>query len=43
MAGEGRLLGADEAVAALDLEIERLLPALTAYARGEAAGAEPGA
>ncbi|MEP7120531.1 MAG: response regulator [Byssovorax sp.] len=36
MAGEGRLAGADEAVAALDLEIQRLLPALTGYARGDA-------
>jgi two-component system sensor histidine kinase/response regulator len=36
MAGEGRLTGADEAVAALDQEIQRLLPALRGYARGEA-------
>jgi two-component system, sensor histidine kinase and response regulator len=36
MAGEGRLAGADEAVAALDQEIQRLLPALLGYARGEA-------
>jgi HPt (histidine-containing phosphotransfer) domain-containing protein len=40
MAGEGRLAGADEAVAALDQEIKRLLPALTAYARGESVGPE---
>jgi two-component system, sensor histidine kinase and response regulator len=39
MAGEGRLAGAEEAAAALDLEIQRLLPALTGYARGDAVGA----
>jgi HPt (histidine-containing phosphotransfer) domain-containing protein len=38
MAGEGRLIGAEEAVKALDDEIQRLLPALTGYARGETAG-----
>lgn len=33
MAGEGRLTGAEEAVVALDREIQRLLPALTRFAR----------
>jgi signal transduction histidine kinase/DNA-binding response OmpR family regulator len=36
MAGEGRLEGAGEAVATLDQEIQRLLPALIGHARGEA-------
>jgi len=42
MAGEGRLAGADDAVGALDQEIQRLLPALTGYARGEAVGPAAG-
>ncbi len=36
MAGEGRLNGAAEAADALDLEIQRLLPALTRFARSQA-------
>ena len=45
MAGEGRLSGAGEAADALDLEIQRLLPALTGFAReeGPAEAADPGA
>jgi CheY-like chemotaxis protein len=39
MAGEGRLAGAEEAVGALDQEVQRLLPALTRFARNQEAGA----
>jgi len=44
MAGEGRLSDAEEGVVALDLEIQRLLPALTAFAREEsqAEASDPG-
>ena len=37
MAGDGRLAGAEEAAGNLDQEIQRLLPAMMGYARGEAA------
>ena len=43
MAGDRRLDGAEEAVGTLDQEIQRLLPALMGFARGEPAAEDRGA